>query len=254
MEFSFWWSLFWASTTEVPVCVWQRVTKNVHSLAGNVWGVQDSLTLLCMCLCVWTVLSFGDTGDRHSGRNRHWLDHPKQDLHHTWSGRRRVSLGSAADHAGELSTHLRRKVSAPAVPHVVLPSCGCRREFTGCCWWITTLPASHSSSSLASCASASCMFMVSHLPQLPDLHLLACGQSCSVQCVLLLQATETTLRMWRWCWAFLHQRSLGSVGGSSLRLLSRWATTEKGMKWDLVVNWMEVKNKTSNVLCQMNEY
>lgn len=81
----------------------------VHSSAGNVWRVQYSLTWVYACVCA--VLSFGDTGDSHSGWDRHGLDHPKQNLHHTWSGHPRLSLGSATDHTGELSTHLRIKIS-----------------------------------------------------------------------------------------------------------------------------------------------
>lgn len=122
--------------------------------------------------------------------------------------------------------HIRDLKSAThAVPHVMLPSCGCRREYTGCCWWITTPPASRSSSSRVSCASASCMFTVSHSPQLSavaDVSQLVCGHGWSVQCVYLLQATRTILRMLRWCWASLHQCSSGSAGGLSLLLLFRW--------------------------------
>lgn len=62
-------------------------------------------------VCVWTVLSFGDIGDRDSGWDRHGLDHPKQNLHHAWSGHPRLSLGSAIDHTGELSICLRIKIN-----------------------------------------------------------------------------------------------------------------------------------------------
>lgn len=91
-------------TIKVPVCV---ITK-VHSYGVNDWIVQ-----YCLTVCVWTVLSFGDVSDSHSGRNRYRLDHPEQNHHHTRRGRRRLSLGSAPDHTGELSTHLRITVSAP---------------------------------------------------------------------------------------------------------------------------------------------
>lgn len=99
--------------------IW-RIHHSVHhlSVVTKKYTLQqgmfeEDIIPSLVCVCIWTVLSFGDVGDSHSGRDRHRLDHPKQNHHHTWSGHRWVSLGSATDHTGELRAHQSLNVSDP---------------------------------------------------------------------------------------------------------------------------------------------
>lgn len=58
-----------------------------------------------MSLFFFLVLSAGDAGDGHRRRDRHRLDHQKQDHSHTVSGHSWIFTGSATNNTGESQTH-----------------------------------------------------------------------------------------------------------------------------------------------------
>lgn len=115
---------------------------------------------------VLVVLFAGDPGDGHRGWDRYRLDHEEQDRSHTICGHSWILTGSAADDTGKSQTHAHHVFERNlfSVMEMTLWTHSLflvyRQGSTGCYWWTTMLLVSLWSSSPASCASASCMFMV----------------------------------------------------------------------------------------------